>query len=115
MADNPYEKLIRMMQEQGATNNSAEVQTAVMTGPKSCKVGELPLSGSDLLIAEHLTKPVLTKLEIEISEEVTPTTGTKHTHKWTDKSEYIEPLKAGDVVAITRLSDDQYAILGRLV
>lgn len=89
---NAYEDMIRMMQQQGAANNSAEVTTAVMTGAKSCKVGDLPLSGSDLLIAEHLRKKVALQ-----------------------GGGYIEPLKKGDVVAITRLSEDKFAILERLV
>ena len=94
MSEGAYEKIIRMMQQQGAANNSAEVQTGVMTGPKSCKVGDLPLSGSDLLIAEHLLHRV---------------------QLYNEDEKYLEPLKKGDVVAITRLSDDCYAILGRLV
>lgn len=94
MGDNSYEKIIRMMQQQGAANNSAEVTTAVMTGPKSCKVGDLPLSGSDLLIAEHLLHKVAL---------------------YNEDQAYLKPLKKGDVVAITRLSDDCYAILERLV
>jgi hypothetical protein len=81
-----------MMQAQGAKNNSAEVTTAVMTGPRSCKVGELPLSGTDLLIEEHLL------LRIPLGNE-----------------QFLEPLKKGDIVAITRLSEDCYAILGRMV
>lgn len=92
MADSAYEKIIRMMQTQGAKSNSAEVTTAVMTGPRSCKLGDLPLSGSDLLIEEHLL------LRIPLGEK-----------------EFLEPLKKGDIVAITRLSEDCYAILGKLV
>lgn len=81
MADNSYEKIIRLMQAQGAVNNSAEVKVGVMTGPKSCTVGELALSGSDLMIVENLRNNLI----------------------------------KGDVVAITRISEDCYAILGKLV
>ncbi len=94
MADNSYEKIIRLMQSQGAVNNSAEVKVGVMTGPKSCTVGDLALSGSDLMIAEHL----LHKVALYNEEE-----------------QYLKPLKKGDVVAITRISEDCYAILGKLV
>ena len=81
MADNSYEKIIRLMQSQGAVNNSAEVKVGVMSGPKSCTVGELALSGSDLMIVENLRNNLI----------------------------------KGDVVAITRISEDCYAILGKLV
>lgn len=90
--DKAYEDLIRMMQQQGAANNTAEVTVGVMTGTRSCKVGDLPLSSGDLLIAEHLTKKVALQ-----------------------GGGYIEPLKKGDTVAVTRLSEDTFAILERLV
>lgn len=38
-----------------------------------------------------------------------------HTHGWTDTSEYIEPLKAGDKVAFYNITKSQILVLGRVV
>lgn len=120
MGDNPYEKIIRMMQTQGATNNSAEVQIGVMTSETSCKVGDLELDNDDLLFNELLVKPQLIdkgKAEGRISinggaMQDYKTEDTKDTEK-----ELLEDfkLKAGDIVAVTKISDETYAVLGRLI
>lgn len=120
MGDNPYEKIIRMMQTQGATNNSAEVQIGVMTSETSCKVGDLELDKDDLLFNELLVKPQLIdkgKAEGRISinggaMQDYKTENTKDTEK-----ELLEDfkLKAGDIVAVTKISDETYAVLGRLI
>lgn len=103
---NAYEGLVGMMGRRGAVANSAEIQTAVMTGANTCQLGELPLDAEDLIFAEHLLKPVLSKLQIQVN----PDSGAV-----TDYSAYLEPLKKGDIVAVQRLSDSCYMVLEKLV
>ena len=56
MADT-YAEFVQMMREQGAANNGPSIELAVMTGPKSCKIGTLRLSGEDLYIPDRLMSP----------------------------------------------------------
>ena len=69
----------------------ADGRIGEMTGPTSCRIGKLLLSGSDLLIAEHLT------------------TG------YQAEKRFVEPLKQGDTVAVYRTGEERYIILERLV
>lgn len=96
-----FEDLIGIMQEEGGKNTPSGTQLGVMSGPNSCDVDGLSLSAEDLLFAEHLVNPIATK--VIINED------------GTDGSEYLEPLKKGDIVAIKKISDSQYLILGKMV
>lgn len=89
---NPYEEILKVIQKEGKKGNTESIHIGTMTGGTSCKIGELPLSGNDLLIAEHL-----------------------RTGYQKDKNTFIGPLKSGDKVAIYRISDEKYVILERLV
>lgn len=88
---NAYEEILGMMRKEGSKDNTAPIQIGTMTGADSCKIGKLLLSGSDLLIAEHLK------------------TG------YSCNGKFIKPLKSGDKVAAFRISDELYIILERLV
>jgi len=99
---NAYEELLSVMRNEGKKDNTAPIQIGVMTDATSCKIGKLPLSGSDLLIAEHLK----TGYHCAVSDD-------KPSKK--DKDTFVEPLKAGDEVAVYRINDERYIILERLV
>ncbi|MBQ0079698.1 MAG: hypothetical protein KBS66_07415 [Eubacterium sp.] len=82
------------------------LQIATMLGPTSCKIGNLILSGPDLLIADHLLHSVCTGVSMTAPAGGGPCT---------DKSTYISALKAGDLVVITQISDDKFIVLERVV
>ena len=63
MADT-YAEFVQMMREQGAANNGPSIELAVMTGPKSCKIGTLQLSGEDLYIPDRLMSPACTGVKV---------------------------------------------------
>ncbi len=90
--NSPYEEILGMMRDEGKKDNPSPIQIGMMTGAESCRIGRLELSGSDLLMAEHLK------------------TGYQK-----DKNTFAAPLKEGDKVAIYRISDELYIILERLV
>lgn len=92
MQMNPYEEILNVMRNEGKKDNTAPIQIGIMADASSCKIGKLILSGSDLLMAEHLK------------------TGYQK-----DNATFIEPLKSGDRVAVYRFSDELYIILERLV
>lgn len=85
---------------------TAGIQLAVMTGPTSCKIGNMLLSGVDLLFSDFLLTAKCTNVNT-----VAPAEG----GTCTDKSTYLSSLKAGDIVAVYQLSDTQFLVLGRMV
>ena len=97
---NGYERIIKMMREQGAVNNPASLQLGEMTSAKTCKIGDLKLDADDLLIAQHLTDYEI-KIDIESKENT--------------KIKVRGALKKGDLVLVQRMSDEQYVIIEKLV
>ena len=51
---NAYEKMLKLMREQGAKTVTSSFRLAEMQTSTSCTIGSLPLDAEDLLIAEHL-------------------------------------------------------------
>lgn len=82
------------------------LKIAVMTGPKTCRIGKLDLQAEDLKIAAHLLAPVCTKVK-----ETAPSDG----GLCTDQSTYIPALAAGDQVLVYQMSDDSFVILEKVV
>ena len=99
---NGYEELLNIMRGEGKKDNTAPIQIGVMTSGSSCKIGKMVLSGDDLLIAEHLK----TGYHYAVY---------KDTPSKKDKNTFVGALKAGDKVAVYRVSDELYIILERLV
>jgi hypothetical protein len=96
--------MIDMMR--GSNGSGSGIKLAVMTGPTSCKIGNLELSATDLLISDRLLSSLCTK----VSETAPSGGGT-----CTDKSSYLSALKAGDTVAVYQLSDEKFLVLERMV
>lgn len=82
------------------------LKLAAMTGPNSCKIGNLELTKEDLLFSDRLLAPTCTK----VSETASGGGGA-----CTDKSTYLTALKAGDMVAVYQVSDDKFIVLERMV
>jgi hypothetical protein len=99
---NAYSELLGIMRKEGKKDNPPPIQHGIMKDATSCLAGELLLSGDDLLVVEHLK----TGYHYAVDGDSPPLK---------DKSTYIEPLKEGDTVAVCRLDDEKYIILGRLV
>lgn len=119
---NGYERIIKMMREQGAVNNPASLQLGEMISAKTCKVGDLKLDADDLLIAQHLTDyEIKIDIENEGELEAPTTTVSQHAHaikSITSKNTKIKvrgALKKGDLVLVQRMSDEQYVIIEKLV
>ena len=51
---NAYEQILETMRQQGRKDNTPPIQIGIMESADTCAIGKLKLSGSDLLIAEHL-------------------------------------------------------------
>lgn len=99
---NPYEEILGVMRTEGSKDNTAPIQIGIMDSATSVSIGKLKLSGSDLLIAQHL----ITGYHFAV-DNGTPSIK--------DKNTFVEALQKGDKVAVYRISDELYIILERLV
>lgn len=107
------EDLVGLMREQGAAYNDSGIQLATMLSPTSCKIGNLILTGEDLLISAHLT----TQLAKKVAGHCPAGSALQ------DRSEYLPALQAGDLVAVYRVPESdprdktssRYLILERMV
>lgn len=99
---NGYEEILKVMRTEGSKDNTAPIQIGIMDSPTSCSIGKLKLSGSDLLIAQHLK----TGYHYAVNND---------TPSKKDKNTFVGALQKGDKVAVYRISDELYIILERLV
>ncbi len=99
---NAYEEILGMMRNEGKKDNTEPIRIGVMDGPDSCSIGDLRLSGNDLLAAEHLKTGYHFAVDGDAPSKK-------------DAATFAGPLKAGDKVAVYRISDELYIILERLV
>lgn len=90
----------------GSNRDSPQIKLATMTGPNSCKIGNLFLTSEDLLFSDRLLNQTCSK----VSETAPDGGGT-----CTDKSTYIPPLKSGDTVVVYQISDSCFLVLERMV
>lgn len=99
------DSMLDVLQPAGG-NTGKGLQLATMTGPASCQVGSLVLSGGDLLVAEHLKSQICTKVIADAPDPAGPIS---------DKSTYLSALKAGDTVLIYQISDTKFIIIAKVV
>lgn len=90
------------MRQQGSKDNTEAIKIGIMDSDKTCKIGELKLSEDDLLVAEHLK----TGYHKSVNNS-NPALKNEET--------FAEPLKEGDTIALYRVNDEQYIIIGKLV
>ncbi|MGN1117434.1 MAG: DUF2577 family protein [Acutalibacteraceae bacterium] len=89
---NAYEKILKIMNKEGAKSNEKGVFLATVGENLSIDAGTLTLEKEDLLIAQ----PLLTG------------------YTAADGS-VISPIKKGDYVLIKRLSGEKYAVLEKVI
>lgn len=106
---NGYEKLIMTIRKEGARNNPPSIFIGEMTSKNECAIGSLSLDKEDLLFAEHLTKKIVSEIDIKADDKKVSKTGIN------DKSKYIEPLKKGDKVLLYKVSEEKYVVIERVV
>lgn len=106
-----YEKIIRTMRSEGSRNNPESIRLGRMASATSCKLGNIELDADDFYVSEHLTKKSL----VELHASTTGSGGETHSHGVVDDSEYLQPLKAGDLVLVLKISEEKYVIIDRVV
>lgn len=101
------DEMLGMMQEErdgGCVGKG--IQLACMTGPGSCRVGNLELEGKDLVYAAHLLHRSATEVSV-----TAPAGG----GKCADGSVYLPALAAGDTVVVYQISDSRFLVLEKVV
>lgn len=83
-----------------------ELKLATMTGEDSLSLGKLELRKEDLLVSLHLTDRLCVEAIMQSPSNGGPCT---------DKSKYLDKLKAGDTVLVYQLSDSKFVILDKVV
>lgn len=106
---NGYEKLIMTIRKEGARNNPPSLFFGEMTSKDECLIGSLTLDKDDLLFAEHLTKKMVSEVDIKADDKGVSKTGIN------DKSKYIEPLKKGDKVLLYKINSEKYVVIEKVV
>lgn len=106
---NGYEKLIMTIRKEGARNNPPSLFLGKMTSKDECLIGSLTLDKDDLLFAEHLTKKIVSEMDIKADDKGVSKTGIN------DKSKYIEPLKKGDKVLLYKINSEKYVVIEKVV
>ncbi len=115
--------MLRVMQTQGSINNPPMVQLGTMTAYNSCMLGnelellpeQLYFFRRDTLRQARTAKPP-NKIMLSSGVAVGQTELTLVSDasvKEHDRTLYTKPLKEGDVVALIRVQDGRYLVLGR--
>lgn len=130
MKENPYSKMIEIMQKQGSTSNSPTIAIGevISSNPLTVKIGDLQIDKDNILIADYLLKDYKRIVKIpevpatgETNEVTIETHGThKHSVEKIGINEveitFLDTFKQGDKLAIIPTSDRQtFIILARVV
>jgi hypothetical protein len=112
---NSYEKLIKVMRDEGARNNPAGLLLGEMLTDTVCLAGGLEIEADDYYIAEHLLEH---GLKVSMDGEgisISAHTETQSVHMERQEVMVHSSLKAGDQVIVYRLNDEKYVILEKVV
>lgn len=123
LKDNPYSKMIEMMNKRGNQVTGMEVGQVISPSPLTIKIGDLQIGKGDMFVADYL----LANYKREITLPTTSATGqtssaSAHSHSINtvgiNKGEvtFLATLKKGDLLAVYPINNNQkYIILARLV
>ena len=117
---NPYVRILEHMKIQGTKNNPSSIQIGIVitSNPLTIKVGDLPINGNNLLIADYLLK----NYKREISISTTNATGIAGDQNISSIAipdatlNFINGLNKDDSLALLPTQDNQtYIVLARVV
>lgn len=109
----PYERLIKVIREEGAKNNPPMIELGTMVSEKRCDIGGVILEAEDLYIAEHLMGEYEVKISMDARADINSTSSNVKINN--QKAMCKQTLKAGDVVLVYRLNEERYVIIEKVV
>ena len=123
-----YAEMIQMMRAQGSKDNPITLQLGVMQSANSVKIDDLVLNAEDLYIADYLVAGYTRQIKVPyvsgVSVDTTQSNGfaskdnpDPDTRVWKQSQiTYTDGLKAGDMVLVQKLNDNnKYVIIARVV
>ena len=126
--DHQYAEVLEMMRSQGAKDNPTLAQIGVMQSSNSVKIDDLILNAEDLYIADYLVAGYTRQIKVPyvsgVSVDTTQSNGfaskdnpDPDTRVWKQSQiTYTDGLKAGDMVLVQKLNDNnKYVIIARVV
>ena len=106
------EKILKVIENIVNYNKGPKIEIEVLDGSLGIITNNITIPKSMILFLDFLLVKRAKKVDGQV--ESGGAGDSAHTHDWTDKSEYIEPLKAGNKVAYYCLSKSQVLVLGRV-
>ena len=103
--DHYYAEMLELMRLQGKKDNPEIIRIGRMLSSNSVRIDDLILNAEDLYIADPLVKGYKRRL----AEPYVSEAGTE------EYITYEDGLKAGDLVAVQRVSSTMFLILARVV
>lgn len=107
------EKILSVIEDIAKYNNGPKIEIGELDGSMGVLTSNITIPRSMVLYFDFLLEKRAKKVRGVVEEGGAGDEA--HTHGWTDTSEYIEPLKAGDKVAYYQLSNSQILVLGRVI
>ena len=107
------EKILQVFEDIAKYNSGPKIEIGVLDGSLGILTNNETIPRSMVLYFDFLLEKRAKKVSGQV--ESGGAGDSAHTHGWTDKSEYIEPLKAGDRVAYYIISKSQVLVLGRVI
>ena len=114
---NTTEKFVNVINKQVDKGRDFGLQVGVMSSDTELLLAGLTIKKENIYILENLSVDLCKKTAIE-GQVLTGGGGeSPHTHpfSWTDKSEYIKKLKAGDKVLVCKIRKGKFVIIGKLL
>ena len=107
------EKILKIIEEICKYNQNKNIEVGELDESMGIKTANAVIPKSMILYFDFLLEKRANKVSGIV--ESGGAGDSAHTHNWTDTSEYIEPLKAGDKVAFYNISKSQILVLGRVI
>lgn len=108
--------LIRVMQRTAATQVPEGIQLGTMTSHNECMLGdEIQLKAFQLYFFETSVMRYARTAKVQVIGIGEEFVEHEEERQEDDRSVYMEPLKAGDIVALTPMPDGRYLVLGKVI
>jgi len=108
--------LLREMQKAGASQIPEGIQFGTMIKHNACRLGdEIVLKPQQLYFFETSVMRYARTAKVQVWGKDGDTIEHEKEKIEDDRSIYMEPLKKGDVVALMKMPDQKYLVLGKII
>lgn len=126
MKDNPYSKMIEIMNKRSETSSLIQIGKIISSEPLTIQIGDLQVDKDNILVADYLLpheREITIPLTASTSEVSNASVGDhgSHTHNVTKIGvangviQFTDGLNTGDTVVVTTADSQTYVIIARAV